>query len=175
MTDDPQSQTIAWFHSLASVLPAEMVGVWRGEGIPSGHPLDGVLENLQWVGKRFQADLRADALLFQGRPGRLVAIEPSYFPIRLALRFAPIGRTSVAKRWFSYLQKAVRARGTTAMLSLRMMDGSETAAMVYDKQPIVDYFRRVADDEVAGMMVVEGDERRYFFRLRRVDIPGQDR
>lgn len=152
----------------------QMVGVWRGEGIPYGHPLDGVLENLQWFGKRFQADLRADALLFQWRPGRLVPIEPSYFPIKLALRFAPLGRTSVARNWFSYLHKAFRAHGTTAMLSLRIMDGSETAAMVYDKQPIVDYFKRVADDEVAGMMVVEGDERRYFFRLRRVELPGQD-
>jgi hypothetical protein len=27
----------------------------------------------------------------------------------------------------------------------------------------------VADGEVAGMMVVDGDARRYFFRLRKVD------
>ncbi len=26
------------------VLPADMVGVWQGEGIRSGHPPDGVLE-----------------------------------------------------------------------------------------------------------------------------------
>jgi hypothetical protein len=175
MNDDLQSEKIAWFRSLQSVLPAEMVGVWRGEGIPSGHPLDGVLENLRWFGKRFQADLRADALLFQWRPGRPVPIEPAYFPIWLAIRFAPLGRTSVARNWFSYLQKPLRARGTTAMLTLRMMDGSETAAMVYDKQPIVDHFRRVANGEVVGMMVVAGEEQRYFFRLRRVDLPGQAR
>jgi hypothetical protein len=55
-----------------------------------------------------------------------------------------------------------------------MIDGAETAAMVYDRQPIVDFFRRIAEDELVGMMVIEGDERRYFFRLRRVDFPGQE-
>jgi len=36
------------------VLPADMVGVWQGEGIRSGHPPDGVLENLGSFGRRFQ-------------------------------------------------------------------------------------------------------------------------
>jgi hypothetical protein len=146
-----------------------MVGLWRGVGIPSGHPLDGVLENLQWFGKRFHSDLTADALLFQWPPGGLVAIEPSFFPVRLAIALAPFGRTSVARNCFSYLQKAVRARGTTASLKLRRLDDHETAAMVYDKQPVVDFFQRIDDDMVGGMMCVEGDARRYFFRLRRVD------
>lgn len=172
MPDDLQSEKIAWFGSLSSVLPGEMTGVWRGEGIPSGHPLDGVLENLQWFGKRFNANLSADALLFQWDPGRLVPIEPAFFPIRLAIRLAAFGRTSVARNWFAHVSKIVRSRGTTAMVKLRMIDGAETAAMVYDKQPIVDYFRRIGNDEVAGMMVIEGDDRRYFFKLRRVDLPG---
>jgi len=170
MTDDLQLQKVAWFHSLPPVLPCEMAGVWRGDGIPSGHPLDGVLENLQWFGKRFRADLRSDALLFQWRPGRLVPIEPSLIPMRLAMRLAPFGRTAVAKNWFSYLQKVMRAQGPTATLMSRIVEGIETAAMVYDRKPIVDHFKRMANDEVAGMMAVEGDPRRYFFRLRRVDF-----
>jgi len=48
MQDDLQKKTIDWFASLLPVLSAEMVGTWRGEGISSGHPLDGLLENLQW-------------------------------------------------------------------------------------------------------------------------------
>jgi hypothetical protein len=55
-----------------------------------------------------------------------------------------------------------------------MIDGDETAAMVYDKRPIVDYFRRLGNDEVAGMMVVEGHKRRFYFRLRRVDLSSQE-
>ncbi|NLS03483.1 DUF4334 domain-containing protein [Rhizobium sp. P32RR-XVIII] len=61
---------------------------------------------------------------------------------------------------------------TTASVKLRMIDGNETAAMVYDRQPIVDYFRRIDDNAFAGMMVVEGDEQRYFFRLRKADVSG---
>nr|WP_245304318.1 GXWXG domain-containing protein [Rhizobium aethiopicum] len=163
----------AWFSSLVPVQPIEMIGLWQGAGIPSDHPLDGVLENLGWFGKRFHPDMRADALLFQWRSGRLVAIEPGIFPISLAIRVAPFGRTRIARNWFSYLQKALRARGTTASLKLQTFENVATAAMIYDRQPIADYFRRTGDDEVAGMMCVDGDARRYFFKLRRIDVASQ--
>ncbi|WP_426129308.1 GXWXG domain-containing protein [Pararhizobium sp. PWRC1-1] len=169
MTVDLQKAKQKWFQTLQPLRPAEMVGLWSGVGIPAGHPLDGVLENLQWFGKRFHADLRADALLFQWRPGRLVPINPAYFPIGMAIRLAPFGRTAIARNWFSHLQKAVRARNTTAALTVRDMDVGETVAMVYDNQPIIDYFRRIDEREIAGMMCVAGDDRRYFFRLRKVD------
>ncbi|WP_208246721.1 GXWXG domain-containing protein (plasmid) [Rhizobium sp. T1470] len=169
MSTDLQEARTKWFRSLEPVPLDDMIGLWRGVGIPSGHPLDGVLENLDWFGKRIRPDLRADALLFRWSGGRLVAIEPPFFPIRQAIRFASLGRTSIARNWFSYLHRAFRARGTTASLELRTLDGVETAAMVYDRQPIVDYLRLIADEEVGGMMCVEGEARRYFFRLRRVE------
>jgi hypothetical protein len=175
ISEDLQKKILEWFSDLPPVLPAEMIGIWHGEGISSGHPLDGVLENLQWFGKRFHHDFRADGLLFQWRPGRLVALDPTFFPPRLAIRFAAFGKTATARNWFSYLQTGLRARSTTASLRLKSTNQDETAAMVYDKQPIVDYFRRISDNELAGMMVVRGDERRYFFLLRRVNLPGQAR
>ncbi|MBY5444621.1 DUF4334 domain-containing protein [Rhizobium leguminosarum] len=168
MRGDRQEEMTAWFRSLDPVQPKDMVGLWSGVGITSGHPLDGVLENLNWFGKRFHSNMRADALLFTWRPGRLVALEPSLLPIGLAIKMAPFGRTFVARHWFSYLQKLLRARGTTASLKLQALDGVETAAMIYDKQPVVDYFRRIDDDEIAGMMCVRGDHRRFFFKLRKV-------
>jgi hypothetical protein len=167
MPGDQQEEMAAWFRSLVPVQPKDMVGLWSGVGIPSDHPLDGVLENLNWFGKRFHSDMRADALLFTWRPGRLVPLEPSFLPIGLAIKMAPFGRTFVARGWFSYLQKLLRARGTTASLRLQALDGIETAVMIYDKQPIVDYFR-MDDDEIAGMMCVRGDPRRFFFKLRKV-------
>ena len=91
MTVDLQKARQEWFQTLQPLRPEEIVGLWRGVGIPSDHPLDGVLENLQWFGKRFHADLRADALLFQWRSGRLVPINPAYFPIGVAIRFAAFG------------------------------------------------------------------------------------
>ncbi|SEI18871.1 GXWXG protein [Rhizobium tibeticum] len=173
MSTDLQKARTMWFRSLEPVPLDDMIGLWRDVGIPSGHPLDGVLENLDWFGKRIRPDLRADALLFQWTGGHPIAIEPAFFPIRQAIRFSSLGRTFIARNWFSYLHRAFRARGTTASLELRTLDGVETAAMVYDRQPIVDYLRLIADEEVAGMMCVEGDARRYFFRLRRVELSTQ--
>ena len=163
-----QHLALSWFKSLEPVLPDEMTGLWKGRGIPSGHPLDGVLENLNWFGKRFHPDQKADALLFQWQPRRLVAIEPSYFPIEVAIRLAPIGYSSLARKVFAYGQRFLRARGTTASLTLRASQYDDTAAMVYDKQPITDYFRRIGENKLAGMMVAKGDERHYFFSLERV-------
>lgn len=68
MRGDQQEEMAAWFRSLDPVQPKDMVGLWSGVGIPSDHPLDGVLENLNWFGKRFHSDMRADALLFTWRP-----------------------------------------------------------------------------------------------------------
>ena len=166
---DLQKDMTDWFRSLEPVDPLEMTGLWRGAGIPSGHPLDGVLENLRWFGKRFHPDRRADALLFQWLPGRLVAVDPRFVPLGLAIRLAPLGRTSLARSLFSLLHKAFRARGTTAALEVRAFEQVASAAMVYDRQPIVDHFRRVNDNALAGMMCVRDDERRFFFKLTRID------
>jgi hypothetical protein len=50
-----------------------------------------------------------------------------------------------------------------------MDEGLLTAAMEYDRQPIVDFFRRSPDGAVIGKMVVDSDPRRYFFRLEMID------
>jgi len=74
-----QTEVSNWFNSLEPVNPKDMIGLWKGSGHPSGHPLEGVLENLHWFGKRSHPDMRADALLFEGDPGKLIAIEPAFF------------------------------------------------------------------------------------------------
>jgi len=146
-----------------------MIGLWSGRGNPSGHPFDGVLENLGWFGKRFTPDMRADALLFRFDERRLIPIDPARIPLRLALRFHMLGRTSVAKNLFSYLQRGFRARGPVASLKTMSFQGVASAAMVYDVQPIVHYFRRIDDRKIMGAMTIQGDDRIYFFELERVD------
>ena len=95
--------TFKEFELLPPLEPREIVGLWRGRGIPTGHPLDGVLENLGWFGKRFNADMRADALLFWSGKRRLIALDPGIVPLRLALRFHKVGRTRIARNLFSHL------------------------------------------------------------------------
>lgn len=157
------------FQRLPPVEPREMIGLWTGRGIPSGHPLDGVLENLGWFGKRFSAQMRADALLFHGGDKRLVAIDPARIPLRLALRFHKLGRTRAASNLFSYLLRRLRAKGPVASLKAVPFQGVTSAAMAYDTQPIVDHFRKVDDNRVMGAMVIDSDDRVYFFELERVE------
>lgn len=159
------------FWELSPVEPHELVGRWRGRSIPSGHPFDGVLENLGWFGK-FTSDLRADALLFRSDERRLVAIDPKWIPLGLALRLHRLGRTRAARNLFSYLQRLLRASGPVASVQMRSFDGLASTAMVYGEQPIVDHFRRIDGKRVMGAMAISGDDRLFFFELERVEEPG---
>jgi hypothetical protein len=166
-----QQTELEKFRRLPPVEPREMVGLWKGRGIPTGHPFDGILENLGWFGKRFTPDMRADALLFRFGERRLVAIDPARIPLHLALRFHKVGRTGIARNLFSTLQRGLRARGPVASLKTIVFAGVESTAMVYDDQPIVDYFRRIDEETIMGAMTIRGDDRVYFFELERVDEP----
>ena len=39
--------------------------------------------------------------------------------------------------------------------------------MIYDRKPIIDYFRKIDDDRVLGLMEMRGMERPFFFLLTR--------
>ncbi|MBB4227019.1 hypothetical protein GGD56_000839 [Rhizobium mongolense] len=56
-----QQTALEAFRNLPLIEPRELVGLWSGRGIPSGHLFDGVLENLGWFGKRFTPGMRVDA------------------------------------------------------------------------------------------------------------------
>ena len=47
----------------------------------------------------------------------------------------------VARNLFSYFHRRLRAKGPIASLKTMVFGGVESAAMVYDHQPIVDHFR----------------------------------
>ena len=159
---------LARFERLPGIAVEDMVGLWKGTGIPSGHPLDGVLENLGWFGKRFGPDMRADALLFRTDEKRLLPIEPALIPLRLALRLGALGRTGMVASLFAYARRFLRAKGTSAALQTASFGGVMSAAMAYDRQPILDHFRRIDENTVMGAMTIEGDSRLYFFQLTRL-------
>ncbi|MBP2547479.1 hypothetical protein J2858_000372 [Neorhizobium galegae] len=163
-----EDEAFALFDSLQPVEPGAIHGLWRGRGLATGHPLDGVLENLDWYGKRFHPDGRADALLFFWDDRRLIPVDPAGVPLRLGLRFARFGRRPIARNLFSYLIKALRARTTVAALRTQRFRGVASAAMAYDRQPIIDHFRKLDDDRLLGVMSIAGYTRHYFFWLDRV-------
>lgn len=48
-------EALAWFDTLPTITVAEMIGHWRGEGIDTGHYMDGMLEAARWHGKVFDS------------------------------------------------------------------------------------------------------------------------
>ena len=163
-----EDDAFAYFDTLQPVSVSNLVGLWAGRGVPSGHPLDGVLENLGWFGKRFNGDTSADALLFKRGERQLVPLDPLLVPLGVAFRFGRFGRSRVGRSLFSHLARYLRARGPVASLRDMPFRGKTSAAMVYNTKPIVDHFRQIDDDTLLGVMSVEGQSVHYFFRLDRV-------
>ncbi len=158
-------EALAVFDSLAPVSLDDMIGRWRGGGIPTGHALDGLLEAYGWHGKRFASPEDVDPLVFAAGRGRTVALDPRYLPVGLVCALRP-------HRWrwtagvFSLASRLIRTRQPTARLRMIAHRGTASAAMVYDRQPIIDHFREVEPGLLLGLMDLRGMPP-FFFTLRR--------
>ena len=139
---------LARFDALPAVAPDDMVGAWRGTGMPTGHPLDGLLERLGWRGKRFGNDGRTDPLIFHPD----LALDPALMPLKVALRWPGIARSVPVRAAFGLVRAALRARGPAASLGRVEFRGCLSTAMIYDRQPIVDHFRRIDEIRLLGLM-----------------------
>lgn len=160
------------FDALPPVAPFDLRGLWRGEGVPSEHPLDGVLERLGWFGKRFDDDERVHPLVF--RVGRgLVSVNPALVPLGLVPPVAPLLRTAPAAAAFGVVRSLATTRRPRARLREVRYRGVVSAALVYDDLPVIDAFRAEQDGSVLGAMDARGMAQPYLFALRRA--PSVDR
>lgn len=155
------------FDDLPPVAAADLRGLWRGSGVPTGHVLDGVLERLGWFGKRFDDDERVHPLVFRTRRG-LMSVNPALVPLGLVLRVAPLLRTAPAATAFGLVRPLAATRRPRARLREVRYRGVVSAALVYDDLPIVDTFRAVGDGSVLGAMDARGMAEPYLFTLRPV-------
>lgn len=156
------------FDALEPVQTADLRGDWRGEGVPTGHPMDGALEAYHWWGKRFESDEAVHPLLFETAAGRLVAVHPGW--MRPFLPWLRNGRWPRAAWLRGLARSSLPLLATTrSQARLRMIEhrGVLTAAMIYDGLPIHDVFRRIDADTVLGCMDLKDDPRPFFFLLRR--------
>ena len=156
---------LAWFDSLPGLEPEEMIGRWRGRGLPTGHPLDGVLEQLGWYGKVFESADRVHPLLFQTRSGTLIPLDPRFMPVRVALRWSTLAKSGPARMAFRAVRSLLRSDQSAASLQAVNFRGKRSAAMIYARKPITDHFRRIDDEWLLGLMEMRGMERPYFFLL----------
>lgn len=158
-------ELLAMFDGLEPVPIPALLGRWRGAGLPTGHPLDGLLEACGWFGKAFEDAERAFPLLF-GRAGE-VQVDPARLPLRLA---APLWRH--ARQLVPFAFRALRPMLTTGAASARLrvleFRGKSGAAMLYDAQPVIDIFRRIDGAQLLGLMDCRYFDAPLFFTLERI-------
>lgn len=155
------------FDSLPGLPLGAMLGCWRGLGLATGHPLDGVLEALGWHGKRFSGADDVQPLLFTCSSGPPLALEPALMPVSLALRWPGLSRARLVRWGFVAARPLLRARRSGARLRLRRCRGKTSAAMIYRSLPITDHFRAIDAERVLGMMEIADGTKPYFFLLER--------
>jgi hypothetical protein len=140
------ADALARFDALAGLEPEFMIGRWRGAGLPTAHPLDGVLEALGWYGKEFETVDRVHPLLFRVRSGAVIPLDPRFMPVRVALSWPNLAKSVPVRTAFVAGRLPLRAHHSAARLRAEDFRGKRSAAMIYDRRPIVDHFRRIDDE-----------------------------
>lgn len=162
------AEALAFFDSLPPVRVDEVIGDWQGTDVPTGHPLDGVLGQLGWRGKRFDGPDAVRPLIFETAANKEFEVNPGLVPLRLALRIGPLlkrypgmGR---AARPLLQLTRTTRPRARLRMLEYR---GVVSATMIYDALPVNDAFRKVDANTLLGAMDMRGPGNPFMFSLHR--------
>jgi hypothetical protein len=158
---------LRYFDSLPSVTVEEMLGQWRGAGLATGHPMDGLLERFGWYGKRFETAEDVHPLVFTTDAGVLVSVNPAVLPAGLLLRFPRLAHQPLAARLFRLLRSLLSTSRPKARLRMTEYRGVVSATMCYDALPIHDVFRRIDHDTVLGAMDMRGSPQPFVFVLTR--------
>ena len=162
----PRDEALAVFDTCPPVRVGEMTGRWRGSGVPTGSPLDGLLEAYGWYGKEFLDAETVHPLLFGTRSGPR-PVDPSPVPVGVLRDRPGLAHTRAARTAFRAIRPLLTTSRPRARLRAVEHRGVVTAAMVYDSLPIIDVFRRVSGTAVLGLMDLRGLPDPFFFLLRR--------
>ena len=165
---------LSFYDSLPPVRVEEVLGSWRGSSLPTGNPFDGLLERFGWYGKRFDDAETVYPLVFKRRDGSLYAVNPSFVPVGLLVRFPSQLHRPVVAKLFTALRGVIATTKPHARLRLTEYRGVVSATMCYDALPVNDVFRKVDDQTLLAVMDLRGMERPFLFALRREASSSED-
>lgn len=159
------TEALALFDASAPVSIEEMIGEWRGAGLHTAHPMDGLLERYGWYGKAFVDAETVHPLLFGSHAARRVALDPRLMLIEWVWnkRFA---HSAILAALFGMVRPLLHTSRPRARLRMLSHRGVVSATMVYDHLPINDVFRRVDSSTLVGLMDMRGMSPPFFFVLR---------
>ncbi len=159
-----RQRALELFDSLEPVDIDFMIGTWRGEGYPTGHSQDGLLEAYQWYGKAFESSEDVHPLLFSDRRGKIVKINPGVIALG-GPQSGPASRIAVS--FFQLIMPMLRTSKSRARLRMTEYRGKVSSTMIYDQLPINDIFRKLDEDTVLGVMDHKFEKDPFFFKLTR--------
>ena len=158
-------QALHVFEELDTVSIDFMKGRWRGEEIATDHPLDGLLEVTGWYGKLFVDENNVHPLLFYTKDKKsLFSVDPKHIPLGRGL--ISLKQAAQLAPMFLNMFKTKKA---SAHLEMMECIGKVTATMVYNQKPIKDFFKKIDENRLLGMMKSEAFPEPYFFMLVRDD------
>lgn len=161
------SDVLAFFDRLPPVAVEDTVGRWRGSELPTGHRLDGLLTAYGWYGKDVLDAETVHPLLFPDRAGVPRPVDPRYAPLGLLREHTWLARTPIARAAFAGVRPLLTTRSPQARVRELEHRGVLTAALVYDRLPVVDVVRRVGPDTLLGLMDLRALAEPFLFVLRR--------
>lgn len=163
----PFEEALALFDGLVPVDLDHMIGDWTGGEIRTGHPLEGLLTTSGWDGKTFINSETVHPLVFRGLDGKRFAGNPSRMPLGLMMK-VKLPEADWIRKLFLACKFLYATRKPAARLRMTDFRGKTSATMIYDRKPINDVFRKLDEDRVMGCMDLRGQERYYFFWLKRL-------
>lgn len=166
-------QAIEAFDSLEAVDVEFMIGNWKGEGFPTGHALDGLLEAYHWHGKRFESPEDVHPLVFRTLMGGLRNVNPAFLGPALGLvDRLPMPKWPAVGRVFQVMSPLFSTSKSRARLRMTTYRGVSSATMIYDQLPVNDVFRKIDENAVFGIMDLKHMKTPFFFILRREESVG---
>jgi hypothetical protein len=159
------AEALRHFQSLPPLAVSELLGHWRGQELPTGHIMDGLLATYQWHGKSFIDAETVHPLVFRNRRGERYAIDPRRIPLGLA-HYPTLSHSALAAWLFRLGTPLLRTRAPRARLRLMQAFDVLTATMIYDHLPIQDSFVRLSATTLLGVKDMRGTAP-FFFTLER--------
>jgi hypothetical protein len=156
------------FDELETVDLEFMFGRWKGSGLHTNHPMDGLLEAANWYGKEFIDPECVHPLLFLDNNNKIFKVAPNPTAMNMVMSLpVPKEQNQITKSLFSLVNMMLKTEESQARL--RMMEHRQkiSATMIYDNLPINDSFRKVDDNTVLGLMDFKGVSQPFFFVLKR--------
>lgn len=159
------AEALSFFDELDAVNLESMFGRWRGKGLETSHPLDGLLETFGWYGKEFVDAETVHPLLFLDGSNKIIKVDANPWITELGLRFSL--KNKALKPVFKLATSILKTNESKARIRMMEYRGRVSATMIYDYLPINDVFRQVDDNTLLGLMDYKAIAQPFFFILNR--------